>query len=81
MGAYARLEYGAEWYLSSDGGSQACHMPVMAVAGIEFCPLEIAWAVLQRERSGGMVGFFADLEAERLRRGAADARPRPSRSS
>lgn len=70
MGSYARRKYGAEWYMSQDSGSQANPMPVMAVDGIEFCPLEVAWAVLQRERSGGMVGFFADLERERLKRQA-----------
>ncbi len=70
MGSYARREYGAEWYMSSAAGSQAGPMPVMAVDGVEFCPLEVAWSVLQRERSGGMVGFFADLEQERLKRRA-----------
>jgi hypothetical protein len=68
IGGYARREYGAEWYMSADGGSQASRMPVMAVDGIEFCPLEVAWAMLQRERTGGMVGFFADLERQRFRR-------------
>jgi hypothetical protein len=70
MGSYARREYGAEWYMSSAGSSQASPMPVMAVDGIEFCPLEIAWAILQRERSGGMVAFFGNVERKRLRRRA-----------
>jgi hypothetical protein len=38
---------------------------VLAVKGIEFSPLEVAMALLDRGVQGGLVGFFADLEVER----------------
>ncbi len=79
IAGYARQEYGAEWYMSSGAGSRTSPLPVMAVAGVEFCPLEIAWGIVQRERSGGMVAFFADLESERLKRRPEDARRRTRR--
>ena len=52
----------------SQSNEPAKGSPVLSVEGVEFSPLEIAWALLAGEVEGGLVGFFADLEAERLTR-------------
>ena len=67
MGVYARNSYGCDWH-PSQLDDPAKGSPVLSVEGVEFSPLEVAWSLLAGDVEGGLVGFFADLEAERLTR-------------
>ena len=70
IGYCARTFYGASWYPCAGPEEQLKGTPVVAVEGLEFSPLEVASALVEKRLSAGLVGFFADLEATcRGRRG------------
>ena len=76
MGLYARNELGCEWFLGEDSESDTHGTPVLAVDGIEFSPLLVSAALLEGGVQAGLVGFFADLEIERIKEVPSNERRR-----
>ena len=67
LGLVLRRRFGCEWNLSEDSRSPVKGTPVMHISGVELSPLEIAWARLNGEVSGGLKQLLEDLEEHLLR--------------